>query len=138
VSRTLLTLDLKDDPAMVEAYRKHHAAVWPEVLKSLRRVGVREMEIFALGRRLVMLMETEPGFDAERDFARHNSSHPRCGEWEALMKTFQEPSPGAPPGAPPGRLWTAMEPVFSLRRQLGALERRRPAKRGQRKRKARG
>jgi L-rhamnose mutarotase len=133
VSRTLLTLDLKDDPAMVEAYRKHHAAVWPEVLKSLRRVGVREMEIFALGRRLVMLMETEPGFDAERDFARHNASHPRCAEWEGLMKTFQEP----PPGAPPGRLWTAMEPVFSLRRQIAAL-RKRPAKRARGRRKTRG
>lgn len=111
---TVLTLDLKDDPAAIAAYRRHHAAVWPEVLKSLRKVGVRSMDIYALGRRLVMLMETRSGFDAERDFARHNASHPRCALWEELMKTFQEP----PPGAPPGRLWTPMEEVFSLRRQL--------------------
>ena len=118
----VLTLDLKDDPAAVRAYRKHHAAVWPEVLKSLRKVGVRRMDIYALGRRLVMLMETKPGFDAARDFKRHVASHPRCAEWEELMKTFQQ----APPGAPRGRLWTPMEPIFSLQRQL---RRRLPNKR---------
>jgi len=119
VTLTVLTLDLKDDAAAIAAYRRHHAAVWPEVLESLRKVGVRQMEIYALGRRLVMLMQTRPGFDAERDFARHNASHPRCAEWEALMKTFQQP----PPGAPRGRLWTEMEPVFSLRGQLRARSR---------------
>ena len=121
---TVLTLDLRNDPAAIEAYRRHHAAVWPEVLKSLRKIGVRSMDIYALGRRLVMLLETKPGFDAERDFARHNASHPRCAEWEQLMKTFQEP----PPGAPPGRLWTPMLEIFSLRRQLakdGRKKRRR-------------
>lgn len=117
--RTVLTLDLKDDPAAI-AYRRHHAAVWPEVLRSLRSVGVRDMQIYALGRRLCMVLETEPGFVAERDFARHNASHPRCAEWEALMKTFQQP----PRGAPPGRLWTPMEPIFNLRKQL-----RKPARR---------
>jgi L-rhamnose mutarotase len=121
---TVVTLDLRNDPAAIEAYRRHHAAVWPEVLKSLRKIGVRSMDIYALGRRLVMLLETKPGFDAERDFARHNASHPRCAEWEQLMKTFQEP----PPGAPPGRLWTPMQEIFSLRRQLakdGRKKRRR-------------
>ena len=110
----VMTLDLKDDPAAIRAYRRHHAAVWPVVLKSLRTVGVRKMEIYALGRRLVMLMEAKPGFDAARDFNRHVASHPRCAEWEELMKTFQQP----PPGAPRGRLWTEMEQVFSLERQL--------------------
>ena len=117
----VLTLDLKDDPAAVRSYRKHHAAVWPEVLKSLRKVGVRRMEIYAFGRRLVMLMETRPGFDAKRDFERHAASHPRCAEWEALMKTFQQP----PPGARRGSLWTPMEPIFSLQRQLRRRAKRR-------------
>ena len=116
----ILTLDLKDARA-ASAYRKHHAAVWPEVLRSLRRVGVKEMEIFALGRRLVMVMETKRGFDAERDFARHRASDPRCAEWEALMTGYQQ----APPGAPRGALWTPMENVFSLRRQLRSLKPRR-------------
>jgi len=110
---SILTLDLKDARA-VRAYRKHHAAVWPEVLRSLRRVGVKDMEIFALGRRLVMLLETREGFDPNRDFARHRAANPRCAEWEDLMKTYQQPAPGAPRGT----LWAPMEHVFSLRRQL--------------------
>ena len=117
----VLTLDLKDDPRAVAAYRRYHAAVWAEVLRSLRKVGVKRMQIHALGRRLVMLMETRPGFDAKRDFRRHAASHPRCAEWEALMKTFQQP----PPGAPRGRLWTPMPEIFNLRRQLAARAKKR-------------
>ena len=114
---TILTLDLKDARA-VRAYRKHHAAVWPEVLRSLRRVGVKDMEIFALGRRLVMVLETKPGFDAARDFARHRASDPRCAEWEDLMKAYQQP----PPGAPPRTVWAPMDRIFSLRDQLRATQ----------------
>jgi L-rhamnose mutarotase len=121
MTRMILTLDLKDDPALIALYRKHHAAVWPEVLLSLRRIGVRNMDIYALGRRLVMVLETAPGFDLTTDFALHRASDPRCEEWEELMKTLQQP----PPGAPPGLMWTPMECVFSLSEQLSP-ERRRP------------
>jgi len=110
MKRLVLTLDLKDDPALIEAYRAHHRAVWPEVLESLRAVGVRAMDIYALGRRLVMVMDTADDFDLAESFARHNASDPRCAEWEALMKTFQVP----PPGARPGEVWALMEPVFHL------------------------
>jgi L-rhamnose mutarotase len=110
VKRYVLTLDLKDDPAAVEAYKAHHRAVWPEVLRSLRTVGVRAMDIYLLGRRLVMVMDTVDDFDLKDDFARHVASDPRCAEWEDLMKTFQEP----PPGARPGEVWALMEPVFHL------------------------
>jgi L-rhamnose mutarotase len=121
--RHVLTLDLKDDPRAVRAYRRHHRAVWPEVVRSLRRIGVRAMDIYLLGRRLVMVMEVRPGFDRRRDFARHVAAHPRCAEWEALMKTFQQP----PPGAGRGELWAAMEPVFTLGRPRGRhRSRRRP------------
>ncbi len=110
MKRYVLTLDLKDDPRLVEEYRARHRAVWPEVQRSLRRVGVRSMEIYALGRRLAMVMDTRDDFDPPRSFAAHVASDPRCAEWEALMKTYQQ----APPGARPGELWTAMEEVFRL------------------------
>ena len=108
--RDLFTLDLKDDPSAIAAYRKHHRAVWPEVQRSLRRVGIRNMDIYLLGRRLVMVLETPGRFDRRRAFARHLRSHPRCAEWEKLMKTFQK----RPPGARPGEWWVRMEPVFHL------------------------
>jgi L-rhamnose mutarotase len=109
ITRTVLAVDLKNDAAAIEIYREHHQRVWPEVLVSLRRAGVRNMDIYLLGRRLVMIVETE-GPDFRRCFAAHLVSHPQVSEWEALMRSLQEP----PPGAPPGDWWARMEPVFSL------------------------
>ena len=108
--RHVLTVDLVDDPARIAEYRRHHDAIWPEVARSLRAVGIRVMDIYALGRRLVMVMETEDGFDRKTAFARHVASDPRCAEWEALMRTYQEP----PPGARPGEVWAIMDPIFHL------------------------
>ena len=118
MQRYVLTLDLVDDPDKVETYMRHHRAVWPEVLRSLRKIGILQMEIYALGRRLTMVMDTKDGFEPKRDFARHNASDPRCREWEELMKTFQQP----PPGARPGEIWARMENVFDMKEQLAALD----------------
>jgi L-rhamnose mutarotase len=120
-TRYVMTLDLKDDPRGIAAYRRHHRRIWPEVRASLLRVGVRRMDIYQLERRLVMVMDTKAGFDLKRGFAAHAASHPRCAEWEALMKTFQQP----PPGARPGGLWTTMERIFRLE---GERSRRRRAR----------
>jgi L-rhamnose mutarotase len=117
MERYVLTLDLVDDTDKMEAYFRHHRSVWPEVLKSLRKVGVLQMEIYSLGRRLTMVMDVKDGFEPKRDFARHNASDPRCREWEELMKTFQQP----PPGARPGEIWARMEKAFDLDEQLRAL-----------------
>ena len=109
MSRYVLTVDLKDDPAVVAAYKEYHRRVWPEVLASLRNAGIREMEIFLLERRLVMIVETD-GRDIHQCFALHHDSHPRVIEWERLMTSMQLP----PAGAAPGEGWTAMTRVFEL------------------------
>jgi L-rhamnose mutarotase len=108
-----MTLNLKDDPQAMQAYRQHHAAVWPEVLEALQSVGVRNMRIWLWGRRLFMLVEAKSTFEPERDFARYLRLHPRCEEWEQLMGTFQEPLVGAMPG----EKWLEMEQVFDLEAQ---------------------
>jgi L-rhamnose mutarotase len=110
MSRHVLAVDLKDDPEVIETYLEHHRRVWPEVLHSLRAAGLRGMDIFLLGRRLVMIVETDGNGDYQAIFARHAASHPRVAEWEALMKSMQQPIPGAPPG----EWWARMQPVFSL------------------------
>ena len=46
------TLLLVDDPALIERYREHHRQVWPEVTARLRQVGITQMRIYLLGRRL--------------------------------------------------------------------------------------
>jgi L-rhamnose mutarotase len=121
MTRSVLTVDLKNDPAIIAAYREHHQRVWPEVLRSLRAVGIEHMDIYILGRRLVMIVEAADGLDIRRCFAAHVSSHPRVTEWEALMKSMQEP----PPGGPAGEWWAAMEPVFQLDGAAGAPTARR-------------
>ena len=124
ITRTVLAVDLKDDAAAIETYKEHHRRVWPEVLASLRRAGVHHMDIYLLGRRLVMIVETE-GPDFRRCFAAHLASHPRVSEWEALMRSLQEP----PPGASPGDWWARMEPVFSLEAAGDPIPMPQPARR---------
>ena len=110
MNRHVLTLDLKDDPAVIAEYRAHHAAIWPDVARSLTGAGVRSMDIYLLGRRLVMILELQDGLDVAQVFARHAAQGGRIAEWEALMKSFQQLAPGARPG----EWWAAMDPVFHL------------------------
>ena len=112
MTRHVLTVDLKDDPVAIDIYRSHHRRVWPEVVRSLQRVGILEMEIFLLGRRLVMVVETD-GHDFRRSFAAHVASSPRVAEWEELMKSLQQP----PPDGRSGEWWALMEPIFRLEAQ---------------------
>lgn len=118
MSRYVLTVDLRDDPAAIAAYLEHHRRVWPEVLDSLRHAGVAQMEIYLLGRRAVMIVETD-GRDLARCFAAHRASSARVAEWETLMAGLQQP----PPGAAPGEWWALMEPVFSLEEQAAEADR---------------
>ena len=109
-NRHVLMADLVDDAAAVALYREHHRQVWPEVVESLRRAGVEQLDVHLLGRRLVMIVELKAGLDLARTFAAHVASSARVAEWERLMKSLQQPAPGAAPG----EWWTAMEPVFTL------------------------
>lgn len=108
MNRHVLTVDLKDDPAVIATYLEYHCRIWPEVVGSLRAVGVEGMEIFLLGRRLVMIVETEK--DLPTILGAHATSHPRVAEWEALMKSMQEPVADAAAG----EWWAPMRPVFRL------------------------
>ena len=35
-----LTLDLKDDPELINEYEEWHTRVWPEVLESIQNTGI--------------------------------------------------------------------------------------------------
>ncbi len=119
MTRYVLTVNLKDDPVIIDNYRRYHERVWPEVLQSLRQVGVERMDIHLLGRQLVMCVELNDGLDFRHAFARHVASSPRVAEWEHLMKSLQEPSSLATDG----EWWTIMEPVFRLEDQEPAVAR---------------
>jgi L-rhamnose mutarotase len=102
-------LDLRDEPGVIEAYKEHHRRVWPEVTAALREAGIESMHIFLTGTRLFMVMEARDGFDPARDFQSF-ARHPRCREWDELMRTMQK----RVPGALEGEWWTPMEEVFNL------------------------
>ena len=104
------TLNLKNDPAIIQQYIEYHRNVWPEVEQGLRAIGIERILIWLLGRRLFMFMETQDGFDPDRDFARYMDSDRRIREWQDLMATLQEPVPEAKAG----EWWAEMELVYSL------------------------
>ena len=103
------SLDLKDDPAGIEEYLRHHQAVWPEVTEGLRAIGIRSMRLFRGGTRLFVVVEANDDFDPARDYQRYASS-PRTVEWDLLMRRFQQPAPYAKAG----EWWTALEAIFDL------------------------
>jgi L-rhamnose mutarotase len=107
--RYCLTLDLKDDPALIAEYRRHHARIWPEITASIRDAGIVDMEIYLLGTRMFMVMEVDQrfSFDAKANADRTN---PKVREWEELMWKFQKPLPGAKTG----EKWLLMERIFKL------------------------
>ncbi len=107
--RYCLTLDLKDDPKLIAEYRRHHQNVWPEILKSIRDSGIRDLEIYLLGTRLCLVMEVDEHFSFEAK-AKLDQSNPKVQEWEQLMWRFQK----ALPGSKPGEKWLLMERVFKL------------------------
>jgi L-rhamnose mutarotase len=106
----VLTTDLRDDPEVIRQYRAYHAAVWPEVVASLKNVGFRDARIYLLGRRLVMILRVEDDFDATEASRRHRDAHPRIREWEELMDTFQE----RPMGTTGDGKWAPMEKLWEL------------------------
>ncbi len=109
--RFCLTLDLKDDPALIAEYKRYHDKIWPEITLSLRELGVEDMEIYLLGTRLFMIMEVKEGFSFEAK-ARAERENPKVRDWEKLMWKFQQ----ALPEAKPGEKWVPMERIFKLER----------------------
>ena len=53
------TLSLKNNPILIEEYRKIHSEekAWPEIRAGIRAVGILEMEIYILGSQLFMIIE---------------------------------------------------------------------------------
>lgn len=109
--RYCLTLDLKNDQELIEAYEKHHQSVWPEILKSIKESGIESMEIYRWGNRLFMIMETVQGFSFERK-NEMDLKNAKVQEWEELMWKYQQ----ALPGSLPGEKWQLMDSIFEFRK----------------------
>jgi L-rhamnose mutarotase len=110
-NRYCLTLDLKDNPELIKEYRYWHEGnhIWPEIPKGIREVGITDMEIYLLGTRLFMIMETKPDFDFDKQMGKL-SDLPRQKEWEAFVSKYQRTSADAKSS----EKWKLMERIFKL------------------------
>lgn len=105
------TLKLEDDPQLIKEYRNVHAKenTWPEITRGMIEVGILDMEIYIMGTRLFMIMDTIPEFDHDRDMAEL-ATKPRQSEWEAFVSRFQKTSAEATAE----EKWHLMERIYKL------------------------
>ena len=105
------TLSLKNNPILIEEYRKIHSEekAWPEIREGIRAVGILEMEIYILGSQLFMIIETPLDFDWKIAMDKL-SNLPRQAEWEKYVSKFQD----CPCLSSSAEKWKLMERMFYL------------------------
>jgi L-rhamnose mutarotase len=109
MDRFCLTLDLKNDPALIAEYEAYHENVWPEILESIRTSGIENMQIYRFSNRLFMIMEVNETFSFDKKGAA-DAGNEKVQAWEELMWKYQQ----AVPGAKPGEKWVLMNKIFEL------------------------
>ena len=111
VKRYCQTLDLKNDPNLIARYVEAHSRYksWPEIRAGIREVGILEMEIYILGNRLFMIVDTPLDFNWESAMARL-ATLPRQAEWENYVAIFQ----ACKEGSTSDEKWQLMERMFYL------------------------
>lgn len=107
--RYCLTLDLKDDVALIAAYEKYHTAVWPEIRQSITTSGIINMEIYRYDTRLFMIMETDDSFSFQKKAAM-DAADSKVQDWETLMWNYQQPLKNALKG----EKWVLMNKIFQF------------------------
>lgn len=111
VKRFCKTMELKNDETLIKKYKEAHAkgAAWPEITNGMREVGILDMEIYLLGNRLFMIMDTVADFDHDKAMAEL-AVKPRQSEWEEKMAQFQDTSKEATAA----EKWQLMELIYKM------------------------
>ena len=112
--RLCFALDLKNDPELIEAYKKWHAPGAPPaaVSRSIRAAGIESLEIHLCGNRLFMIMEVTAEFSPAAKAAA-DAADADVQAWEKLMWTFQQ----ALPWAAAGQKWLPASKIYDLAEQ---------------------
>jgi L-rhamnose mutarotase len=105
------TLTLEDDPGLIADYKKVHSAgeTWPEITQGMIDVGILDMEIYIVGTRLFMIMDTVPDFNHDTAMSEL-ATKPRQSEWEAYVSRFQRTTAEASAD----EKWQSMERIYKL------------------------
>jgi len=80
-----------------------------EIPKGIREAGILNMEIYLLGNRLFMIVETPVDFNWDEAFGRLAKMEKQA-EWEAFVDKFQQ----SEAGAASSEKWQRMEQIFQL------------------------
>ena len=109
--RYVQTLELRDDPEMIKEYLKWHSEEhhWKEIRDGIKEVGILEMEIYILGTKLVMIVDTPEDFNWQEAMDKL-ATLPRQAEWEAFVSQLQ----GCKEDARSDEKWNMMERMFYL------------------------
>jgi L-rhamnose mutarotase len=109
--RFALALDLVDDAKLIAEYEAWHrpGRTPTPIIRSILDSGIRNMEIYRAGNRMVMIIEVDDTYSAETK-SRADAANPDVQRWIALMKSFQQPIPVAGPDG----TWVEMDRVFRL------------------------
>ena len=110
MQRFVKTLRLNPTPEAVEAYKKAHDEIWPEIVEGIRQVGVASMELYRNGYDMVMIMEVPDNIDVEAAMNKL-SQLPRQSEWEEYVGRFQQCNEGDTSADK----WHPMELLFTLK-----------------------
>jgi L-rhamnose mutarotase len=109
MKRYCLALDLVDDPILIAEYEAYHKNGWAEITASIKDSGIMDMEIYRIGNRLFMIMETKDDFSFEKK-SLMDANNPKVQEWENLMWKYQQ----ALPTAKDGEKWLMMDKIYGL------------------------
>ena len=111
VKRYCQTMDLRENAELIRKYKEAHDRdhFWDEIKQGIRSVGILEMEIYILGTRLFMIVETPLDFDWDSAMARL-ATLPRQEEWETYVAQFQQCNENATSD----EKWRMMERMFYL------------------------
>lgn len=77
--RYCLALDLVDDEKMIQTYEEHHKTGRPEIIESIKKAGVTNMELYRVFDRLFMIMETDNDFSFEEKDAMDRANPEGAG-----------------------------------------------------------
>lgn len=112
VKRYCRTMQLREgDSKFIEDYRHAHSEgiIWKEIIDGIRQVGILEMEVYILGTKLFMIVETPVDFNWDEAMERL-ATLPRQQEWETFMSRFQDCSAEASAD----EKWQMMDRMFYL------------------------
>lgn len=95
-------------PGSAGEYIRHHAAVWPGVLRMIRECNISNYSIFVRGHFLFAYFEYT-GDDFERDMAKM-AADAETQRWWDVVKPLMDPLEDRAPG----EFWSDMEEIFHL------------------------